>query len=321
MLIVFLGGVESGRRQTRCQLKRALLPVPNTLSAPASPTAFGRMKIQFCHADSRPKTRVSIVSVPPKRRFASIPVSASGDRLARSSSATRTSSAQSSSSGAEVTRPRPSAASAVSGWPIAFFASAHGLRLVVEARGEARLAVHHRIRAEILLATARSAGAAAASPSAREHVAAIGSERQFEERAGKARSRLNQRKERARSDVEARQRAAQHADGLPDEPVRFVPQRASHPQRGHATRRPTSSTPTCRCRARWCAGAGSHRPARAPSRAATTRRPPREWAEAFGGEATSAQTRSGWRIERAGRCGRRRVRTCIRCRRWCAIAV
>src|SRR5204862_7871268 len=69
-----------GAIQTRSQLKRALFPVPKTLSAPASPTAFGRMKIQFCHADSRPNTRVSIVSAPPKRRFASIPVSASDDR-------------------------------------------------------------------------------------------------------------------------------------------------------------------------------------------------------------------------------------------------
>ena len=55
---------------TRSQLNFALLPVPNILSAPVSPTALGRMKIQFCHADSRPNTRVSIVSVTPKRRFA-----------------------------------------------------------------------------------------------------------------------------------------------------------------------------------------------------------------------------------------------------------
>ena len=48
-------------------------------------TAFGRMKIQFCHAVSRPKTRVCIVSGPAKRRLASMPVSASGERLARSS--------------------------------------------------------------------------------------------------------------------------------------------------------------------------------------------------------------------------------------------
>jgi benzoyl-CoA-dihydrodiol lyase len=39
-------------------LNRALVPVPNTFKAPASPTALGRTKIQFCHADRRPKTRV-----------------------------------------------------------------------------------------------------------------------------------------------------------------------------------------------------------------------------------------------------------------------
>ncbi len=52
----FLVRCRVGRaRQTRSQLKRGLLPVPKTFSAPASPTAFGRMKIQFCQAESRPK--------------------------------------------------------------------------------------------------------------------------------------------------------------------------------------------------------------------------------------------------------------------------
>src|SRR5438128_2944091 len=85
---------------------------PYTLSAPFSPTAFGRWKIQFCHAESRPKIFVSIVSGPAKRRLASMPVSASGDRLARSSMASRTSSSQSISSGANVTSPASSAVSA-----------------------------------------------------------------------------------------------------------------------------------------------------------------------------------------------------------------
>src|SRR6266568_8294455 len=71
---------ERGGGYTRSQLNLALLPVPKTFNAPDPPTAFGRMKIQFCHAERRPKTRVSIVSTAPKRRFASMPVSASGDR-------------------------------------------------------------------------------------------------------------------------------------------------------------------------------------------------------------------------------------------------
>src|ERR1700742_5304515 len=64
---------------TRDTSNCALLPLPYTLSAPFSPTAFGRLKIQFCQAVRRPKMRVSIVSGPLKRRFASRPVSASGD--------------------------------------------------------------------------------------------------------------------------------------------------------------------------------------------------------------------------------------------------
>ena len=49
--------------------------------------------------------RLSIDSRPAKRRFASMPLNASGDIDARSSTAMRTSSAQSSSSGVAVTRP------------------------------------------------------------------------------------------------------------------------------------------------------------------------------------------------------------------------
>jgi len=46
---------------------------------------LGRTKIQFCQAESLPKMRVSMLSLPGKRRFASMAVSASGERLARSS--------------------------------------------------------------------------------------------------------------------------------------------------------------------------------------------------------------------------------------------
>src|SRR3989449_4778621 len=79
-------------------------PVPYTTSAPFGPTAFARWKIQFCHADSRPKILVSSVSGPPNRSDASMPVSASGEKAARASSACRTSSSQSMSSGVKVTR-------------------------------------------------------------------------------------------------------------------------------------------------------------------------------------------------------------------------
>src|SRR5579859_3757546 len=102
---------------TLSKLNCALEPVPKTLSAPRSPVAFGRTNTQFCQADNRPKTLVHTVSAPAKRRLASSPVKASGDRLARSSSARRISSSQSRSSGASVTRPAANAGSAVSGLP------------------------------------------------------------------------------------------------------------------------------------------------------------------------------------------------------------
>ena len=73
-------------------------PVPKRRRAPSGPTALGRWKIQFCHAESRAKIFVSIVSGPTKRWLASSPVRASGEKLARSSSRTRTSSSQSMSS-------------------------------------------------------------------------------------------------------------------------------------------------------------------------------------------------------------------------------
>src|SRR5579871_4691292 len=108
----------NGWRYTRSQLNRALFPVPKTFNAPASPTALGLMNIQFCQAERRPKMRVSMVSAGPKRRLASIPVNASGERLVRSSIASRTSSFQSSASGVTVTSPSAIASAAPSGCPI-----------------------------------------------------------------------------------------------------------------------------------------------------------------------------------------------------------
>ncbi|MNT01925.1 hypothetical protein D3C72_1364120 [compost metagenome] len=55
-----------------------------------------------------------------------------------------------------------------------------------------------------------------------EHVAAVGGQRQFEQGAGEAGARLDQREQAARRDVQPRQRPAQHADGLAHEPVAGV---------------------------------------------------------------------------------------------------
>src|SRR5262249_10104233 len=49
---------------TLSRLNDGLVPVPNSFSAPLSPTALGRLKIQFCQAESRPKTLVCSVSTP-----------------------------------------------------------------------------------------------------------------------------------------------------------------------------------------------------------------------------------------------------------------
>src|SRR3989442_14237888 len=104
-----LYGVLDRHGQTLARSNFAFAPVPYAFSAPRSPTALGRLKIQFCQALSLPKMRVSMLSLPGKRRFASRPVSASGERLARSSSAMRTSSSQSRSSGVNVTSPSSAA--------------------------------------------------------------------------------------------------------------------------------------------------------------------------------------------------------------------
>src|SRR5258708_16148815 len=70
-----LGIVDSAH--TRSQLNLAFAPLPYTFSAPSSPTALGRTKIQFCQAESLPKIRVSMLSLPGNRTSASIPVRAS----------------------------------------------------------------------------------------------------------------------------------------------------------------------------------------------------------------------------------------------------
>src|SRR6478609_7624979 len=81
-----------GFHHTRSQSNFGLDPLPKSFSAPFSPVALGRTNTQFCHAESRPKIFVSVVSGPGKRKLASMPVSASGERLARSSMAIRNSS-------------------------------------------------------------------------------------------------------------------------------------------------------------------------------------------------------------------------------------
>ena len=149
------GGSHTSHRIAAVSLTPASCRTPasgrcrSACSAPSSPTALGRWKIQFCQAVRRAKIFDSIVSGPPKRRLASRPVSPSGEKLARSSRKTRTSSSQSMSSSAKVTRPSRSAASASSALPISAFAASTIGRIGEEAAREPRQPVRHRIGAEI----------------------------------------------------------------------------------------------------------------------------------------------------------------------------
>ena len=146
------------RQRSRSGGNRVLLlsnsarwPVPNLRNAPAGPDAFGRLKIQFCQAVSRPKIFVSIVSGPANRKLASIPVKASGLKLARSSTAIRTSSAQSMSSGAKVTRPSSAASAAASGCPRGRQDRGQAVLIAEETRLQPGEPVAHRQPAEVHL--------------------------------------------------------------------------------------------------------------------------------------------------------------------------
>ena len=67
----------------------------------------------------------------------------------------------------------------------------------------------------------------------RQLVAAVAGQRQFEQRAGEARARLDQREQAARGHVQAAEGAAQQADGLAHQPVVLVRhQRGVHRQHG-----------------------------------------------------------------------------------------
>ena len=113
----------------------ACVPLPKSLSAPCSPIGVGADEDPVLPGRQPAEDLASpCVSGPAKRRLASMPVSASGDRLARSSMARRISSSQSSSSGATVTRPSVSAASASSGLPDALAAASMRRGVAAEAR-------------------------------------------------------------------------------------------------------------------------------------------------------------------------------------------
>ena len=185
-----------------------------TVRAPFSPTAFGRMKIQFCQAVRRPKIFVSIVSGPANRRLASIPVSASGDSAARASIASRTSSSQSSSSGANDTSPASSAAAGSNG-SVSSSSSATSSGVARKRVSQPRQAVAHPQRA----AVHRRQRDGVRPIRVVEHVGPIRGERQLEQRAGKTAARLDQREEAARGQIHALQRPLDEVHDLAHQPV------------------------------------------------------------------------------------------------------
>ena len=198
-------------------------PVPKRRSAPSGPTALGRWKIQFCHAERRAKIFVSIVSGPTKRLLASSPVRASGEKLARSSSSTRTSSSQSMSSKANVTSP---ASTASRGRQV--LADAGRGRRPAGRRGPRSGSpagvrpLRHRVPAVVggrQPERGRRRRVVGVLPRAVEHQRAVGGQRQLGERAGEAAARLDEGDERAGRHVEALQRARPVQPDLAGQPV------------------------------------------------------------------------------------------------------
>src|SRR5262249_25859281 len=142
----------------------AFCALPHRRRAPASPTALGRWKIQFCQAVRRAKIFDSMVSGPPKRKFASSPVSASAEKLARSSRNTRISSSQSKSSRAKGARPDlpPASGSSISpSAPLAFSSAPASARKRL-ARRESPFDIGYAPK--LTSASARLAGGLLSSP-------------------------------------------------------------------------------------------------------------------------------------------------------------
>ena len=164
-----------------------------------------------------------MVSGPAKRRLASRPVRPSGEKLARSSRNTRTSSSQSMSSSAKVTRPSSCARSASSILPRSALAASTSAGLAKKAAGEPREPVRHRIGAEIGVAERdRCRRLVVAVAGADQHVGAVAGEGEFGERAGKARARLDQRHQRARGEIDALEHALPQMADFARQPVILV---------------------------------------------------------------------------------------------------
>ena len=169
-----------------------------------------------------------------------------GREARRSSKASRTSSSQSISSGAENTRPASSASGATNG-PVVREHRSTRCGLAEEAHLQTRL---RPLLIGYAPAFIGESWMVLVSSSSCEHVGAVGGERQLEERAGKGIARLDEREEGARRQIDALQRAADVADDLADQPVAAVRgQRGVDAEHGRRIAG-RAQQPPCRSRAR-----------------------------------------------------------------------
>ena len=187
-------------------------------------------KIQFCHAERRAKILVSMVSGPTKRRFASMPVSASGEKLLRSSSITRTSSSQSRSSSANVTSSASTASIASRSFPIRSLADSERHVSPPEPGAQSRDAVRHRVGTVVgtCQSDRRRRQIVSVAP-ALEHECAVGCQHQLGKDSCEAATGFDQRHERARRDIEPLQRARPQQASFAYEPVVWIAGRTTPP--------------------------------------------------------------------------------------------
>ena len=266
----------SCQESTRSTVESRLIASAVHLQCPGFTPAFGREKIQFCHADRRPNTRVSSVSVTPKRRLASMPVKASGDLLARSSRAIRISSARRARwrNGHKTEFQRitcrqffPIARHARSLQGLARGRSAHRCVPIDRCADTSRSSAQTMRLPYLSLPVAWSAASASSNTCRETRFASINANIGAMKRRG------------ARG-------CARACRSSPAQTMRAV--RQARFKCKHAIGSPRSSNSQVRYRSDWYAASGSRRRARAPSPAATSRIRPRGSRSMLSGAAHSA---------------------------------
>ena len=276
-----VGGVEQRSARVTPAGSRSCLAGRSRTAAARRPARrrSGRMKIQFCQAVSRPKILVSSVSGPTKRWLASMPVSASGDSDARSSSTIRSSSSKSMSSSAIVTRPSSSAARGVERLADTLARGRQLRRRVPRTAtpaGRGRCPSGRRRRWPAVRTIVGGFGVGVdVLVDALEHVLPVAGQGQLEQQAGEAAAGLDDGDQAAAGHVEPLERALEVVADLVDEPVAGQLAPAGRRTRAPGRGRRWCGAPRCRARSRWCAAAGPGRRAPGSRPSASSRRPGR----------------------------------------------